>query len=92
MTYVESAALMKDQTFMGRVKVAALNYAQSLSLQPSLSNSQSKWINQAMTQSDFMAQMLTPPVVMNPNVQQGGAAVSDADLQAAVQAVANQTM
>lgn len=93
MTYEESAALMRDNTFQGRVKVAAITYAQYLSLQPANSGSKARWIQNTMSAPDMAAQQLTPGTVMNPNVQQaGGATVTDVDLQAAVQAVADVMM
>lgn len=90
--YTESAALMQDPTFRGRVKVAALEYAQFLTLQPANSNSKVKWIQQTYANPDQMAATLTPPTVMNPNVQAAGATISDAELQGAVQAVADLIM
>jgi hypothetical protein len=45
-----------------------------------------------MQQPDAMATVLTPPTVMNPNVQAAGAAITDPDLQSAVQAVADVMM
>lgn len=92
LTFTESAALMNDPDFRGRVKVAALNYAQFLSLQTGNNNSKMKWIQQTQLQPDMTATILVPPTVMNPNVQAGGATVSDADLQAAVQATADMIM
>jgi hypothetical protein len=91
MTYEESNLLMQDPAFRGRVKVAALTYAQYLSLEPA-TNAQMRWIQNTMAAPDQMAMTLTPPTVMNPNVQTAGAAVTDEQLQAAVQAVANQFM
>ena len=94
MTLEESAALMNDATFRGRVKVAALNYAQYLSLQASTASSNAKmtFMQQTMRAPDAMAQTLTPPTVLNPNVQQDGPTVSDASLQAAVQTTADMMM
>jgi hypothetical protein len=92
LTLSDSAALINDPTFRGRVKVAAVNYAQYLQLQPSLSASKSRWIQNTMTQPDQAAQQLTPGVVLNPSVQNAGAAVTDADLKAATQVVADLQM
>lgn len=92
MTFEESAQLINDQAFRGRVKVAALLYAQYLSQQPNLGNAKQTWIRQTMQAPDQAAQLLSPNVVINPNVQQAGAAVTDANLQAAVQYVADAMM
>lgn len=94
MTQEESAALMNDPVFRGRVKVCALNYAQYLTLQAATasSNAKMKWMQATIAGPDQMAATLTPPVVLNPNVQIAGAEVTDADLMAAVQAVADMIM
>ena len=92
LSLADSAILMMDSTFRGRVKVAALKYAQYLQLQPSLSNSKSNWIRSTISSPDQTAATLTPAVVMNPNVQGPGADVDDANLSAAVQAVADLQM
>jgi hypothetical protein len=91
MSYEESNALMQDMAFRGRVKVAAVVYAQYLALLPA-TNAQMRWIQTTMSQPDQMAGTLTPPTVMNPDVQAAGPTVSDEVLQAAVQSVANQIM
>jgi len=92
MTLEESANLINDPSFRGRVKVAALIYAQYLSLQPNNSSSTSNWIFQTLRAPDQVALTLTPSVVINPNVQIAGANVADPDLQAAVQSVATSLM
>lgn len=94
LTQEESAALMNDPVFRGRVKVCALNYAQYLSLQAATAGSNAKmtWMQSTVRNPDNMAATLTPPTVLNPNVQIAGAEVTDADLMAAVQAVADMIM
>jgi hypothetical protein len=92
LTYEESAILMNDPVFKGRVKVSALTYAQYITLQPATSGSRIRWAQQVMQQPDAMAQSLVSPVVMNPNVQADGGAIDDVNLQAAVQAVADVMM
>ncbi|HEY1242227.1 MAG TPA: hypothetical protein VGF16_16800 [Bryobacteraceae bacterium] len=92
LTYDDSAQLMNDAQFRGRVKVAALTYAQYIALQPATSGARIRWAQQVMQQPDAMATVLTPPTVMNPNVQAAGAAITDPDLQSAVQAVADVMM
>lgn len=92
MTLEESAELINDATFRGRVKVAALLYAQYMSLHPGNSSSLTNWIFQTLRAPDQVAQTLTPSVVINPAVQDAGANVTDQDLQSAVQTVANTLM
>ena len=88
----QEAQLMKDLTFLGRVKAAAITYAQYLTLQPSNSASRANWIQATMNQPDMMAQKLVSAVVVNPNVQMAGSAISDPELQAAVQVCADALM
>lgn len=94
LSQTESADLMKDPVFIGRVKVCCLTYAQYLQeqLQVPLRGSQMRWIQQVIVQPDQVAQTIVNPVVQNPNVQADGAAIDDPGLQAAVQAVADQIM
>lgn len=86
----QSAQLMVDTTFRGRVKVACLSYAQYISIEASnvpAHNSRYRWATRCFQSPDQVGQEISQPVVMNPNVAQAGSAVTDADLQAAVQAV-----
>jgi hypothetical protein len=92
MTYEESAALMNDFAFRGRIKVAALKFAdyimnESNSVQGH--NSRENWARRTFQQPEQVATELHPPVVMDPSVQADGAAVNDAALQSAVEGVVN---
>jgi hypothetical protein len=92
MTYEESAALMQDVTFRGRVKVAILKYSGFIQIEPPETmahNSRYRWAQSAAQQPDMTAQQLQPMVVMDPQVQLEGAAVEDAELQLAVEGVVN---
>jgi len=95
LTYDDSAKLMNDSTFRGRVKTACLSYAQYISIEASNTpahNSRYRWAQNCFQQPDMVAQQITQPVVLNPNVQSAGSAITDADLQAAVQAVVDAIM
>ena len=92
LTLAESAALMLDPQFRGRVKVAAMKYADALLLQSGLSVSRTQWAQRTMQQPDQTAQQLVSGVVINVNVQNAGADVSDPDLTATVQVVADRMM
>lgn len=92
MTFEESAALMNDADFRGRVKVAALQYATGIMLQSGNSKSRTVWAQNTMQSPDMQAQVLTPNVVMNVNVQMAGADISDQDLAAATQVTADMMM
>jgi len=95
MTYLESAALTADPEFRSRVKIAVLKYSDSILIEASsvpAHNTRVKWAQNAMQQPDMVANQIQPPTVMDPAVQQDGAAVSDASLQGAVEAVVNKLL
>jgi len=92
MTLDQSNTLSNDMGFRGKVKMAIVSYAQSLSIQANLSGAQTRWIQTAMMQPDQMAQQIHPNVVLDPAIQTSGAAATDAEIQGAVQAVANRMM
>jgi len=95
MTYTESAALMSNQDFRGRVQVAVLKYADSIMIEASsvpAHNTRERWATQAMQNPQMVAGQIQPPTVMDPAVQQDGAAVTDAALQAAVEGVVNKLL
>jgi hypothetical protein len=93
--YTASAALMKDQAFTDRVKVACLKYADFiLNEQPSTPahSTRIRWAQTTTESPDHAAQVLTPPVVMDAQVQQDGAAITDAALQTTVETTINRLM
>jgi hypothetical protein len=95
MTYQESAALMVDQEFRGRVKVSALKYADSIMNEPETTaahNTRLRWASNTMQQPDFVAASLQPPVVMDSAVQTAGSDITDVALQGSVEAVVNKLM
>ena len=92
LTYDDSSALMSDQTFRGRIKVAMLKYANAIldeSAAVPAHNSRYKWAQQVMQQPDMNAQNLQPPVVMDAAVQDAGKNIDDAGLQGAVESTVN---
>jgi len=93
LTYDESAQLMKDATFIGRVKVACLKFAESIlneATNVTAHNARVRWAQECYRNPDYQANQITPPTVMDPNVQGTGSAVTDPVLQGAVEAVINQ--
>ena len=93
--YAASADLMNDQGFRGRVKVASLKYATYIVNEaPSVEahSARYRWAQATFAQPDMAAANITPMVVMDPSVQQDGAAVSDAALQSAVEAIVNKIL
>jgi hypothetical protein len=92
LTYEESAALMTDQTFRGRVKVACLKFADSILIDAAPvtgRTAQIRWAWQAFQQPDIVAAQVQPPTVMDGAVQTAGAEIDDAALQSAVESVVN---
>lgn len=93
LTYDQSAQLMTDYTFRGRVKTACLKFAMSITNEASNApahTSRMRWAQQCYQQPDIVAGQVQPPTVMDPNVQTTGSAIDDDTLQGAVEAVANQ--
>jgi hypothetical protein len=90
MTYAESAELMQDPIFRGRIKVASLKYADNLLTSPPTgpgSNALIGWAKQTFTSPDQAAMLIQPAVVMDPAVQTNGSGILDPNLQAAAEAV-----
>jgi hypothetical protein len=95
MTYDESALLMTNLEFRGRVKVASLKYADSITLEANTvpaHNTRLRWAQQCFTQPDMVAGQIQPPVVMDPAVQLAGSDITDAALQGAVEGVVNKML
>lgn len=94
-SYDESAALMNDQAFRGRVKVACLHYADYISGEANnvpAHATRLKWANSTMTNPDATTATVTPTVVMDAAVQQDGAAITDSALQSATENAINKMM
>ena len=95
MTYEESAALMTDPDFRGRIKVSCLKYADSILGEAEsvpAHNTRLKWAQQSFQQPDMTAAQVQPAVVMDSAVQAAGATISDIALQGSVEAVVNKMM
>jgi hypothetical protein len=95
MTYEESAALMVDPEFRGRVKVACLKYADSIIGEPTgtpAHNTRLKWAQFCVQQPDQTAMQVQPPTVMDAEVQADGADITDVALQASVEVTVNKMM
>jgi hypothetical protein len=89
LTYSDSATLMNDINFRGRIKVSLLNFANQVLAEASTTpahNTRLKWAQNALLQPDFTAQQIQPNVVMDPSVQSsGGSSIDDPTLQTAVE-------
>jgi hypothetical protein len=92
LTYQESADLMRDPVFISRIKVACLHYATYISAEdPTVPahKTRVKWAQEVMASPDVTASNIVSVVVMDPNVQASGAAITDAALQTAVETAVN---
>ena len=95
MTYDESAALMIDVAFRGRVKVACLKFADSIMGEAETvpaHNTRLKWAQSTFVNPEFAAAQVQPATVMDPAVQAAGATIDDAALQGSVETVINKMM
>lgn len=95
LSYEQSADLMKDGVFQGRIKVACLKYADYIIGEPANVQGHStrvKWAQQCMLLPDSAAQQVTPTVVMDVAVQEQGATIEDAALQSATENAINKML
>jgi hypothetical protein len=101
MTYTESYGLMNNTTFRGRIQVANVKYADSISIElPSVPahNTRLKWAAQTLQNPAQSAAQIQANVVMDPAVQsagidaEGNALITDAALQVTVETVVNKNM
>jgi|SRR5215472_12861795 len=89
LSYDQSAALMTDPAFRGRVKVACLSFATVIAEEAGTvagHGARYRWAQQCMQQPDMTAQTVQAATVMDPAIQAGGSGVDDATLQSAVEA------
>lgn len=95
LSYEDSAALMNDVAFRGRVKVACLHYADYISAEAAnvpAHTTRLKWAQSTMNNPDGAAAVVTPTVVMDGQVQLDGAAITDQALQTATENAINKMM
>ena len=95
MTYDESAALMQDFQFRGRIKVACLTFAAYIFNEAASvagHSSRLRWAQQTFMNPDQSATQAHAPVVMDAAIQAAGAAVDDPALQTAVENVVNKML
>lgn len=95
LTYTESDQLGKDPVFIGRVKVACLNFANYIlgeAASTPAHNTRYQWAQQTYKMPDTIAQQVTPPTVQQSQVQTDGSAILDSDLQTAVETTVNEML
>ena len=92
LSYDQSNMLMQDSNFRGRVKIACLNfskYIQGEAPSEPAHNTRVRWAQQTIASPDSTAQQTQPMTVMQDSVQTQGSAISDQDLQTAVETAVN---
>jgi hypothetical protein len=92
LTYENSAALMTDAAFRGRIKVSCIKFADFILNEAATvpaHNARVRWANSTFQNPEQAAYQVQPPTVMDPAVQTAGAAITDAALQSAVEGVIN---
>lgn len=95
LTYEQSAALMTDEAFRSRIKVACITYARYISDEPSNTPAHAtriRWSQQTLTSPDVSVTQVTPTTVMDAAVQQDGSAITDQGLQGAVENSVNKLL
>lgn|SRR5262245_57399033 len=95
LTYQDSAALMLDADFRGRIKVSCLKYADYILMEAATipaHNTRVRWANNTFQNPESAAMQVQPPTVMDAAVQDAGAAITDAALQSAVENVVNKML
>lgn len=90
--YAEISELMRDATFIGRTQVACLHYASYISGEDSTvpaHATRQRWARATFENVGTSVQQVMPVLVMDDKVQTAGAAITDADLQSAVETSVN---
>lgn len=101
LTYEESATLMTNAIFQGRVKVACLTYARYITDEGANTPAHStriRWAQQTLMMPDAAAGQVSPTVVMDAAVQaaaidaDGDSTIDDPGLQSATENAVNKIL
>ena len=95
LTYEESATLMSDLAFRNRILVACLTFANYIIGEDPITpahNTRLRWAQTTFVSPQAAAAQVQPEVVMDPVVQTDGAAVTDPQLQSAVENAVNKIL
>lgn len=96
MTYAETADLMKDATFRGRVSIACVNYARYITDEAANTPAhatRARWAQNTLLNPEIAVNQVIPTVVTDTAVQDaGGAAITDDALQGAVETAVNKVI
>lgn len=92
--YKASSDLMRNPEFLGRTRIACLKFASFISLEATTvpaHNTRMRWAQDTFVNPDGAASTVMPVLIMDPKVQADGAAITDTDLQSALEASVNKT-
>lgn len=101
LTYEQSAALMEDATFRGRVKVGCITYARYITDEAPTTpahSTRTKWAQRTLVAPEATVNEVTPTVVLDIAVQDAGidadgnALITDEALQGAVENSVNKLL
>ena len=90
--YLASNALMFDEAFRGRSRVACLHYASYISGEDDsvpAHATRMRWAQQTIANPDASLAQIMTTLVMDDKVQESGAAITDPDLQSAIETSVN---
>ena len=90
--YLASNALMFDEAFRGRSRVACLHYASYISGEDAsvpAHTTRMRWAQQTIANPDASLAQIMTTLVMDDKVQEAGSAITDDDLQSAVETSVN---
>jgi hypothetical protein len=93
--YAATAALMQNVAFHDRTKIACLHYATYIlgeAVSVPAHSSRLRWAQNTTASPDQSAVNVMPILVMDDKVQADGDAISDANLQIAVETSVNQLL
>jgi hypothetical protein len=91
-SYADTANLMNDPEFRGRSQVACLRYASYISGEDAATPAhatRSRWAQETVRNPMASVTQIMPVLVMDDKVQAAGSAITDNDLQSAVETSVN---
>lgn len=90
--YLATNALMSDEEFRGRSRVACLHFASYIAGEDASAPAHAtrmRWAQQTLANPDASVAQIMPTLVMDDRVQAAGSAITDPDLQIAVETSVN---
>lgn len=90
--YAATAALMVDRDFHGRSQIACLKFATYIAGEDAgvpAHNTRLRWAQQTIANPQTSVAQIMTTLVMDDKVQQAGTAITDPDLQSAVETSVN---